>query len=68
MQRCDALRNLVPFVQFKNHGKVLLLVKLQALACIITKNNTPLWLVFTFFKLYKCYQITQHILDHGDYD
>ena len=31
---CDVLRDLVPFVQFKNvkntHGEVLLLVKLQA--------------------------------------
>ena len=34
MSKCDALRNLVPFVQFKKrentHGGVLLLVKLQA--------------------------------------
>ena len=36
----------------KTHGGVLLLV---------TKSNTPPWVFFTFFKLYKCYQIAQHI-------
>ena len=40
----DALRDLEPFVLFKEvkntHGKVLLFVKLQALACNITKSNT----------------------------
>ena len=54
---CDALRDLVPFVRFKNrekpHGGVLLLVKLQALACNFTKSNTPPWVFFTFLKLYK---------------
>ena len=40
---------------------VLLLVKLQALACNFTISNTPLWVFFTFFKLYKCYQIAQRI-------
>ena len=28
-------------------------------ACNFTKINTPLWVFFTFFKLYKCYQIAQ---------
>ena len=46
---CDALRNLVPFVQFKKcentHGGMLLLVKFQF------KSNTPSWMFFTFFKL-----------------
>ena len=44
---CDALRDLVPFAQFKKrentHGGVLLLVnlvKLQALVCNFTKCNT----------------------------
>ena len=40
----DALRDLVPFVQFKNvkntHGGVLLLVR-----------NTPPWVFITFFKI-----------------
>ena len=26
-----------------------------------TKSNTPSWMFFTFFKLYKWYQITQRI-------
>ena len=66
---CDVLRDLVPFVQYKKHekthGRVLLLVKLQAggvlllikfqafLACNFTKSNTPPWMFFAFFKLYK---------------
>ena len=59
LSMCDALRDLVPFVQFKKrekHGGVLLLVKLQAF-CNFTKSNTPPWVFFTFFKLYKWYQI-----------
>ena len=50
---------------FKNvkstHGGVLLLVKLQASACNYTKSNTPLWVFFTFLKLYKWYQIVQRV-------
>ena len=38
---CDALRDLVPFVQFKKRERVLLLVKFKALASIFTKSNTP---------------------------
>ena len=53
-----------------NHGGVLLLVKLEAFftnscrlffACIFTKSNTSPWMFFTFFKLYKWYQIAQNI-------
>ena len=44
---CDALRDLVPFLQFKNvkntHGGVLLLVKCYFLV------------FFTLFKMYKWY-------------
>ena len=55
---CDGLRNLESFVQFKNvkntRGGVLLLVKFQATkACNFTKSNTPLWVLFTFFNMYK---------------
>ena len=39
---------------------VLILVKLKAKACIFTKINTAPWAFFTFFKLYKWYQIAQH--------
>ena len=44
---CDALRDSVPFLQFKNvkntHGGVLLLVKLQAITyvTIISSNELP---------------------------
>ena len=38
------------------HGGLLILVKLQAEVCNFTKINTPPWVFFTFFKLYKCYQ------------
>ena len=54
---CCALCDLVPFVQFKKREKhpwgVLILVKLQAAACNFNKINTPPWVFFTFFKLYK---------------
>ena len=43
------------------HGRVLLLVKLQAEACNLSKSNTPPWVNFTFFKLYKWYQIAERI-------
>ena len=42
------------------HRGVLLLVKLQA--CTFTKSKTPPWLFFTFFKLYKWYQIAPKCL------
>ena len=43
------------------HWGVLLLVRLQASAYTFTKSNTPSWVFFTFFKLYKWYQIAQSI-------
>ena len=64
---CDALHDLAPFVQFKNvkntDGGVLLLVKVHPEACNFTKSNTPSWVFFTFFKLYKWYQIAQFITE-----
>ena len=55
--KCDVLRSLVLFVQFKKrentHGGVLFLVKLLAKNLQFTKNNTAPWMFFTFFKLYK---------------
>ena len=62
----NAWLNLVLFLRFKKrekntHGGVLLLVKLQALACNFTKNNTPPWMFFTFFKSCKWYQTAQSI-------
>ena len=44
------------------HGGVLLLVKLQV-ERNFTKSNTPLWVFFTFFKLYKWYQTVQNITE-----
>ena len=40
---------------------MLILVKLQAEACNFKKINTSPWVFFTFFKLYKKYQIAQRI-------
>ena len=50
--RCAIQQHLYSFKNVKNtDGGVLILVKLQV--------NTPPWVFFTFFKLYKCYQIAQ---------
>ena len=50
LNRCDALRDFVPFVQFKKrkntHGGVVLLAE----ACNFAKSKTPPWLFFTIFK------------------
>ena len=43
---CDVLRDLVPFLQFKKREK--------------HQINTPPWVFFTFFKLYKWSEIVQH--------
>ena len=62
---CDALRDFVAFLQFKNvkntHGGVLLLVKFQVSACNFIKSNITPWVLFTYFKLCKCYQILQSV-------
>ena len=49
MRTCDALHDLVSFVQFKKREKH---------PC--RRSDTP-WVFFTFFKLYKWYQIAQNI-------
>ena len=52
---CGALRDLVPFVQFrkreKHPWKSVNLSKLQAEACNFTKIDTPPCVFFTFFKI-----------------
>ena len=59
--RCAIWYHLYNFKNVKNtHEEVLILVKSQAEACNFTKINTP-WVFFTFFKLYKWYQIAQRI-------
>ena len=44
------------------HGRLLLLVKLQALACNFIKTNSLSRVFFTCFKLYKWYQIAEGII------
>ena len=48
----DALRDLMPFVQFKKHEKhperSVTFRKLQAEACNFTKSKIPPWMFFTF--------------------
>ena len=56
LYKCDALRDLVAFVQFKKRQKH---PCLQLKACNFTKITTPPWVFFMFFKLYKWYQISQ---------
>ena len=57
----DALRDLAPFVQFKKREKhqrrSVIFSKVSGFT--LTKGNTSPRVFFTFFKLYKWYQITQ---------
>ena len=54
-QLSDVLRNLVQFLRFKKREK-------HAWRSVtFGKSNTPSWMFFTFFKLYKWYQIAQNI-------
>ena len=51
MNICDALRDLVPFVQFKKREKdPWRSVTFSKVAGFI---NTPLWVILMVFKLYK---------------
>ena len=55
MRFCAIWYHLHNFKNVKNtHERVLLSLQ-------FTKSNTPPWVFFTFFKLYKWYQIMQHI-------
>ena len=53
------------FYNLKNvensNGRVLLLVKSHVSVYNFTKTEIPPWVFFTFFKLYKWYQITQRV-------
>ena len=51
---CDVLHDLVPFVQFKKREKPME-------ECHFHLSSIPPWVFFTFFKLYKWYQIKQNI-------
>ena len=56
---CVIWHQLYGLKNIKNtHGGKSFLVKLQA---HFTKCNTPLWVFFTFLKLYKWCQIAQRI-------
>ena len=51
---CDALRDLVPFVQFKKREK-------HPWRSVTFSKVAGYWMLFTFFNLYKWYQIAQRI-------
>ena len=55
-QICGALRDWVPFVQFKKHEKH---PRKSVNFSKVAGVNTPPWVLFMFFKLYKWYQIAQ---------
>ena len=56
---CDALRDLVPFLQFKKREKhTWRSATFSKVAGNVTKSNTPPWVLFTFFKLYEWYQMS----------
>ena len=62
MKHFAFVQNLYNLKKMKNtHRGVLLLVKLQASVCNFTRSNTPIWVFFTFLKLYKWYQIAHSI-------
>ena len=52
---CDVLCDFVVFAQFKKREKH------PWRSVTFSKSNTPPWVLFTFFKLYKWYQIEQNI-------
>ena len=62
------LCDLAPFVEFKKkreehpYRSVTFTSKVVGLVCNFSKSNTPPWVFFTFFKLYKWYQTAQHIM------
>ena len=57
--KCDALHDLVTFVQFKKREKH------PWRKVNFNKVNTPPWLFFMFFNLYKWYQIAQRIANYN---
>ena len=56
---CDALRDLVAFVQFKKHEKHPW--RSVTFSKVAGKSNTPPWVFLFFIKLYKCYQTARRI-------
>ena len=69
VMRCAIWYHLCNLKNVKNtHGWVLLLVKLQASTYNFTKRDTPPWVFFTFFKLFKWNQIVQSITNFSDHE
>ena len=56
LQKRNDLRKFVPFYNLENVKNTF-----QDEVCSFTKCNTPPWVFFTFFKLYKWYQVSQSI-------
>ena len=62
IRSCAIWYHLYNFKNVKNtHGRVLLLVKLQAQTFNFTKSKAPPWVSFTFLKSRKYYQIAQSV-------
>ena len=60
VMRCTIWYHWYNLKNVKNtYGGVLILVKLQSSSLQFCKINSPPWVFFTFFKLYKWYQIVQ---------
>ena len=59
----DTLRDLVPFVQYKNVIDTISKVE----SCNLTKSSTPLWGVFffMFLRFYKWYQLAQSMFSRN---
>ena len=58
--RCAIWEHLHNLKNVKNtHWRSVNFSKVAGLVCNFTKINTPRWVLFTFFKLYKCSQIAQ---------
>ena len=61
MMLCAIWYHVCKLKNVKNaHGGIFLSVKLKA-AWNFTKSATPSWVLFTFFKLHKWYQIAQSV-------
>ena len=63
----DASHNLATFVQFKKSNKH---PWRSVEACNVIKSKTPPWMFFMFSKVFKWYQIAQHIIivpQQGDF-
>ena len=61
LNKCDALRDLAQLIQSKKREKD------PWRNVIFSKSNTLPWVLFTFFRLYKWYQIAQSIANIYEY-